>query len=70
MNKNYLIIKQALEKDVTNFVFNYFMIKRQVAFTLKENKYISKFNEDWGTWSDGQVPNTYSHYADIVMETL
>jgi len=70
MNKNYLIIKQALEKDVTNFVFNYFMIKRQVAFTLKENKYISKFNEDWGTWSDVQVPNTYSHYADIVMETL
>jgi len=70
MNKNYLIIKQALEKDVTNFVFNYFMIKRQVAFTLKENKYISKFNEDWGTWEDSQVPNTYSHYADIVMETL
>ena len=70
MNKNYLIIKQALEKDVTNFVFNYFMIKRQVASTLKENKYISKFNEDWGTWEDGQVPNTYSHYADIVMETL
>ena len=70
MNKNYLIIKQALEKDVTNFVLNYFMIKRQVASTLKENKYISKFNEDWGTWSDSQVPNTYSHYADIVMETL
>ena len=70
MNKNYLIIKQALEKDVTNFVFNYFMIKRQVASTLKENKYISKFNEDWGTWEDGQVPNTYSHYADIAMETL
>ena len=23
-----------------------------------------------GTWSDTQVPNTYSHYADIAMETL
>ena len=24
----------------------------------------------FGTWSDPQVPNTYSHYADMVMETL
>ena len=23
-----------------------------------------------GTWGDKQVPNTYSHYADFVMETL
>ena len=23
-----------------------------------------------GTWKDEQVPNTYSHYADMVMETL
>jgi hypothetical protein len=23
-----------------------------------------------GTWRDQQVPNTYSHYADFVMETL
>ena len=23
-----------------------------------------------GTWTDKQVPNTYSHYADPVMETL
>jgi hypothetical protein len=23
-----------------------------------------------GTWTDQQVPNTYSHYADPVMETL
>tara|TARA_B100001094_G_scaffold220726_1_gene214785 strand:- start:272 stop:814 length:543 start_codon:yes stop_codon:yes gene_type:complete len=23
-----------------------------------------------GTWKDQQIPNTYSHYADFVMETL
>ena len=23
-----------------------------------------------GTWTDQQVPNTYSHYGDPVMETL
>jgi hypothetical protein len=24
----------------------------------------------FGVWNDEQVPNTYSHYSDIVMETL
>jgi hypothetical protein len=24
----------------------------------------------FGTWGDTQIPNTYSHYADPVMETL
>ena len=27
-------------------------------------------NGMFGTWSDKQVPNTYAHYADPVMETL
>ena len=33
-------------------------------------KYLSPFNKDYGTWVDRQVPNTYSHYSDTVMETL
>jgi hypothetical protein len=41
-----------------------------VARTLFDERYISNFTEEWGTWSDQQVPNTYSHYADIAMETL
>ena len=27
-------------------------------------------NGMFGTWTDQQVPNTYSHYGDMVMETL
>ena len=27
-------------------------------------------NGMYGTWTDKQIPNTYSHYADFVMETL
>ena len=27
-------------------------------------------NNMLGTWTDTQIPNTYSHYADPVMETL
>ena len=45
-------------------------MKRQVARTLFNSRYISQFSDEWGTWKDPQVPNTYSHYADVAMETL
>ena len=45
-------------------------MKRNVADILFKEKYISPFENMFGTWSDDQVPGTYSHYADIVMETL
>jgi hypothetical protein len=35
-----------------------------------ESKIISPFVEYFGTWGDAQIPGTYSHYSDIVMETL
>tara|TARA_R110000824_G_scaffold26877_1_gene91865 strand:- start:285 stop:938 length:654 start_codon:yes stop_codon:yes gene_type:complete len=66
----YIVIKEAVPKDIATFVYNYFLMKRQVAKTLFDERYISQFTEEWGTWSDQQVPNTYSHYADIAMETL
>jgi hypothetical protein len=69
-NKKYFIIKNAITKDLATFIYNYFLIKRQVAKTLFESKYILPQEKIFGEWNDPQVPNTYSHYADIVMETL
>jgi len=66
----YCLIKEAVPKDIATFVYNYFLLKRQVARTLFDEKYISNFTEEWGTWVDSQVPGTYSHYSDIAMETL
>ena len=66
----YIVIKEAVPKDIANFVYNYFLMKRQVARTLFDERYISQFTTEFGTWNDEQVPNTYSHYADIAMETL
>ena len=66
----YIVIKEAVPKDIAEFVYNYFLLKRTVARTLFDQRYISQFTEEWGTWADEQVPNTYSHYADIAMETL
>jgi hypothetical protein len=67
---NFLVIKEAICKDLARFIFNYFCLKRQVAITLLNSKYFSPFEESFGIWNDRQAPNTYSHYADIVMETL
>jgi hypothetical protein len=66
----YIIIRKAVSKEITNFIYNYFLLKRKVAHTLFTKKYISPYTEIFGIWNDPQVPGTYSHYADIVMETL
>ena len=66
----YEVIKKAIPKDVAGFCYAYFLNKRQVAKHLQDTRYISPFDESWGTWKDSQIPDTYSHYADLVMETL
>ena len=66
----YKILRGAISKEVAYFVYSYFLKKRQVAHFLLDQKYISPFTTYWGTWNDEQVPNTYSHYADVAMETL
>ncbi len=67
---NYKIVKQAISLELADFVYQYFLNKRKVAKKLIEDRYISEFNLDYGSWTDKQIPNTYSHYADVVMETL
>ena len=67
---NYIVIKEAISKDIASFVYAYFQNKRSVASHLRETRYISPFDLTWGTWEDSQIPNTYSHYGDLAMETL
>src|SRR5210317_2395972 len=67
---NYIVIKQAIDPKVAEFVYNYFLMKRQVARTFFDTRYISPYTSEWGVWNDEQVPETYSHYGDIAMETL
>ena len=65
----YQVIKGALSYELANFVFNYFLLKRDaVAYMYEKN--ITHDTGLLGTWEDPQIPNTYSHYADHVMETL
>ena len=66
----YTVLKKAISSELADFVYKYFLNKREVAAFLFDQKYISPFTEYWGIWHDPQVPNTYSHYSDVVMETL
>ena len=68
--KKYLVIQKAITRDMANFIYGYFMMKRRVTKKFLEDRYISPFETGWGTWTDEQIPNTYSHFADMVMETL
>ena len=67
--KKYQVIKNAVSYELANFLYNYFMLKRDAVKFMYENNIHSQ-TSILGTWSDEQVPNTYSHYADIAMETL
>ena len=67
--KKYQVIKNAISYELANFIFNYFMLKRDAVSWMYKNN-ITYDNGMLGTWADQQIPNTFSCYADPVMETL
>ena len=66
---HFLVIKEAIDPKIAEFVYNYFWWKTGDK-TFFDFKYINPYTQEYGSWSDEQVPGTYSHYADIAMETL
>jgi len=68
----YVVIREAVSKDLATFIYNYFLMKKQVYDTCLKSRYLSPYETLLGEYesSDAQVPNTYSNYADIVIETL
>ena len=67
--KKYQVIKNAISYELANFIYNYFLLKRDAVRFMYENNIHSE-DPILGTWSDQQIPNTYSCYGDFVMETL
>ena len=65
----YQVIKGAITYELANFIFNYFLLKRDAVKFMYDNN-LTYDTGLLGTWDDPQVPNTYSHYADPVLETL
>ena len=66
----YKVIKRAISRELAEFCYDYLCNKKKVVRLLYDARYISQFNVDWGRWNDLQVPNSFSCYSDLVMETL
>ena len=67
--KKYQVVKNAISYELANFIFNYFMLKRDAVGWMYQNN-ITYDTGLLGTWTDKQVPNTFSCYSDFAMETL
>ena len=65
-------MKQAISTELATFIYNYFLMKRQVYDTCLKKRYFSPYELILGSYEkqNDQIPNTFSHYADVVMETL
>ena len=69
MFNKYQVIKGAVNYELANFIFNYFLLKRDAVGFMYQNN-IHAQSAILGSWIDEQIPNTYSCYGDFVMDTL
>ena len=67
--KKYQVIKNAISYELANFIYNYFLLKKDAVEFMYENNIHSQ-SAILGGWADKQIPNTYSCYGDFVMDTL
>ena len=69
-DKKYLITKNIIGSELCSFLFCYMILKRKVTTKLFKDGYINSFETAFGTFTDPQIPHTYSHYANVAMEQL
>ena len=68
--KKYQVIRQALSKELSSFIFNYMILQRDAVDWMMKNNKVNSDNPLIGLRTDLQIPGCYSKYADWVMETL
>ena len=68
--KKYQVIRQALSKELSDFIFNYMMLQRDAVDWMMKNNKVNSDSPFIGLRTDPQIPGCYSKYADWVMETL
>ena len=69
-DNNYVVIKNFISPELARFVYNYCLIRATRAATMVNNRWPDYRPDVDGTFTDQQVPGTYSCYSDPVMETL
>ena len=66
----YQLIKGAVSKEICDIVYHYLQLSAKADHWLLKNNATHEKNFLVGNFKDPQVPNSYSKYADRLMETL
>jgi len=69
-NKKYTVVRNAISKELANFVLDYLNIKSEAVKYIYSNRIVKDQHDLLGTWKDTQCPGVYSCYGDWAMETL
>jgi len=71
MKEEYKVVRNLIDAPLTNFLYEYFLLKRRVSNTFSEHPILSKYsayvNNNEG---DTQVKNAFSLYGDPAFEVL
>ena len=67
---NYVVVKECISKDLAIYLYNYLSMKAQCLRSFLQTKTISPYEDLHGTFSDPQVPDTFSLYGDCAFDTL
>lgn len=67
---HYLVIKNAVDENLTKFLNDYFLLKEKAVRQMFEDRVIPNFCTLVGRFDDDQVPGAFSCYSDFAFETL
>ena len=51
----YEVVRKAISRELASFCYAYFINKRQVAKHLQNTRYLSPYDDTWGTWKDETI---------------
>jgi len=66
----YIIIRNALDKKVTDFCYRYILHRRNTTNYLFNKQLISPLAKEYGFFGDEQVKHSFAIYGDVAMDTL
>tara|TARA_B100000424_G_scaffold235783_1_gene200353 strand:- start:805 stop:1431 length:627 start_codon:yes stop_codon:yes gene_type:complete len=64
------VVKNAIGKELAHFLHEYLQLKKQAYLSMREIKYISDFNQDYGGMADSQCSNTFCLYSPVTTDVV
>jgi hypothetical protein len=68
--EGFQVIRNVLSEEMLSFLSEMLANRAQICKTLLDYNYISPFNNEYGTYKDPQVPNTFGIYSTVETDML